>query len=87
MPSSLLYLVLMLVVIIIWFVTLKRPVYEAVFISFLLLLISKMRKKSAKHPLHRSARPVKTENIRMVLMRMFPLSQQPIFHQMLPALR
>jgi len=38
MPSSLLYLVLMLVVIIIWFVTLKRPVYEAVFISFLLLL-------------------------------------------------
>ncbi len=38
MPSSLIYLGVMLAVIIIWFVALKRPVYEAVFISFLLLL-------------------------------------------------
>ncbi len=38
MPSSLIYLGIMLATIIIWFVLLKRPVYEAVFISFLLLL-------------------------------------------------
>ncbi len=38
MPSSLLYLAVMLGVIIVWFVMLKRPVYEAVLISFLLLL-------------------------------------------------
>ena len=38
MPSSLLYLGIMLVVIIIWFAALKRPVYEAVFLSFVLLL-------------------------------------------------
>lgn len=37
-PSSLVYLGIMLGVIVIWFVLLKRPVYEAVFISFLLLL-------------------------------------------------
>ena len=36
-PSSLIYLGIMLAVIIVWFVLLKRPVYEAVFISFLLL--------------------------------------------------
>ena len=38
-PSSLVYLGIMLAVIIVWFVVMKRPVYEAVFISFLLLLI------------------------------------------------
>lgn len=38
MPSSLIYLGIMLGVIIVWFAILKRPVYEAVFISFLLLL-------------------------------------------------
>ena len=37
-PSSLIYLGVMLAVIIVWFVVMKRPVYEAVFISFLLLL-------------------------------------------------
>lgn len=37
-PSSLIYLGVMLAVIIVWFVALKRPVYEAVLISFLLLL-------------------------------------------------
>ena len=37
-PSSILYLGIMLVSIIIWFVVLKRPVYEAVLVSFLLLL-------------------------------------------------
>ena len=37
-PSSLLYLGVMLAVIIVWFAVMKRPVYEAVFISFLLLL-------------------------------------------------
>ena len=37
-PSSLVYLGIMLGVIVIWFVLLKRPVYEAVLISFLLLL-------------------------------------------------
>ena len=37
-PSSLLYLGIMLAVILVWFVLLKRPVYEAVLISFLLLL-------------------------------------------------
>lgn len=38
MPSSLIYLGIMLVVIIVWFAVFKRPVYEAVFLSFLLLL-------------------------------------------------
>ncbi|MBO4838376.1 MAG: TRAP transporter large permease subunit [Lachnospiraceae bacterium] len=38
MPSALTYLAIMLAVIIIWFLLLKRPVYEAVLISFLLLL-------------------------------------------------
>lgn len=38
MPISLTYLAVMLAVIVIWFGLLKRPVYEAVFISFLLLL-------------------------------------------------
>ena len=38
MPSSILYLAIMLGVICIWFMILKRPVYEAVLISFLLLL-------------------------------------------------
>lgn len=38
MPSSLIYLGIMLAVIVVWFVLMKRPVYEAVFISFLLLL-------------------------------------------------
>lgn len=37
-PSSIIYLGVMLAVIILWFVVLKRPVYEAVFISFILLL-------------------------------------------------
>lgn len=38
MPTSLLYLGIMLVVIVVWFALLKRPVYEAVLLSFLLLL-------------------------------------------------
>lgn len=38
MPFSLICLSIMLVVIIIWFAILKRPVYEAVFLSFILLL-------------------------------------------------
>lgn len=38
MPSSLIYLGIMLVTIIVWFAFVKRPVYEAIFISFLLLL-------------------------------------------------
>ena len=38
MPSSLIYLGIMLAVIIIWFAVFKRPVYEAIFLSFLLLL-------------------------------------------------
>ncbi len=38
MPLSLIYLAIMLVVIIVWFALLKRPVYEAVLLSFLLLL-------------------------------------------------
>ncbi len=38
MPSSLIYLGVMLVVIVAWFVLLKRPVYEGVFLSFLVLL-------------------------------------------------
>ncbi len=38
MPSALLYLGIMLVVICVWFVWLKRPVYEAVLISFIVLL-------------------------------------------------
>ncbi len=38
MPSSLIYLGIMLVAIIIWFVVFKRPVYEAVLLSFILLL-------------------------------------------------
>ena len=38
MPSSLIYLGVMLAVIVVWFVAMKRSVYEAVFLSFLLLL-------------------------------------------------
>ena len=38
MPSSLIYLSVMLAFIVVWFVLIKRPVYEAVFLSFLLLL-------------------------------------------------
>ena len=37
-PSSLIYLGVMLATIIVWFVVMKRPVYEAVLLSFLLLL-------------------------------------------------
>ncbi len=38
MPSSLIYLGIMLAVILIWFLLVKRPIYEAIFISFLVLL-------------------------------------------------
>lgn len=38
MPISLVYLGIMLAVILIWFVALKRPVYEAVLLSFIVLL-------------------------------------------------
>ena len=38
MPAALTYLAIMLVVIIVWFLILKRPVYEAVLISFIILL-------------------------------------------------
>ncbi len=38
MPSALLYLAIMLAAIIVWFLLLKRPVYEAVLISFIILL-------------------------------------------------
>ena len=38
MPISLIYLCVMLVVICTWFLALKRPVYEAVFVSFIVLL-------------------------------------------------
>lgn len=38
MPTSLIYLGIMLAVIIVWFVIAKRPIYEAVLLSFLLLV-------------------------------------------------
>ncbi len=38
MPSALIYLGIMLAVISVWFILLKRPVYEAVLISFIILL-------------------------------------------------
>ena len=38
-PTSILYLGIMLAAIIVWFVLLKRPVYEAVLVSFVLLLV------------------------------------------------
>ena len=38
MPAALTYLAIMLAVIVIWFLLLKRPVYEAVLISFIILL-------------------------------------------------
>ena len=38
MPSALIYLLIMLAFILIWFVWLKRPVYEALFLSFILLV-------------------------------------------------
>lgn len=38
MPSALIYLGIMLVVITVWFVIMKRPVYEAVLLSFIVLL-------------------------------------------------
>lgn len=37
-PSALVYLGIMLVFVIVWFVLLKRPVYEALFLSFILLV-------------------------------------------------
>ena len=39
MPSCLIYLGVMLAVIIIWFAVLKRPVYEGVLLSFILLML------------------------------------------------
>lgn len=38
MPSVLLYLGVMLLVICLWFILLKRPIYEAVFVSFVVLV-------------------------------------------------
>ena len=38
MPAAMTYLIIMLAVIIVWFLLLKRPVYEAVLISFIILL-------------------------------------------------
>ena len=38
MPSAFIYLGIMLAVIIVWFMLLKRPVYEAILISFIVLL-------------------------------------------------
>ncbi len=38
MPSVLLYLAIMLVVVVVWFVLMKRPIYEAVLISFIILV-------------------------------------------------
>lgn len=38
MPSSILYLGILLAVICVWFIALKRPIYEAVLLSFLVLL-------------------------------------------------
>lgn len=38
MPSSLIYLGIMLLVIVIWFALMRRPIYEAVLISFILLV-------------------------------------------------
>ncbi len=38
MPSCLIYLGIMLAVIIVWFVVVKRPVYEAVLLSFIILV-------------------------------------------------
>ncbi len=38
MPSTFIYLGILLLVICVWFILLKRPVYEAVFVSFLILL-------------------------------------------------
>ena len=38
MPSALLYLAAMLGIICVWFIWMKRPVYEAVLLSFLVLL-------------------------------------------------
>lgn len=39
MPSTFIYLGVLLLVVCVWFVLLKRPVYEAVFVSFVILLI------------------------------------------------
>ena len=38
MPSAFIYLAILLITVIVWFMVLKRPVYEAVLISFLILL-------------------------------------------------
>ena len=39
MVSAFIYLGIMLLVICLWFILLKRPVYEAVFVSFILLIV------------------------------------------------
>ncbi len=38
MPSAFLYLGILLAIVIVWFMIMKRPVYEAIFISFIVLL-------------------------------------------------
>ena len=38
MPSAFIYLFIMLGVVLVWFMLLKRPIYEAVLISFIILL-------------------------------------------------
>ena len=38
MPSAFLYLFIMLGVVLLWFMLLKRPIYEAVLISFIILI-------------------------------------------------
>ncbi|MBO7170439.1 MAG: TRAP transporter large permease subunit, partial [Clostridia bacterium] len=38
MPSAFLYLAILLGIVIVWFALLKRPVYEAILISFLVLV-------------------------------------------------
>ena len=39
MPSAFIYLVILLAVILLWFIVFKRPIYEAVLLSFLVLVL------------------------------------------------
>ena len=64
LPSSLVYLGIMLIVIVTWFVAFKRPVYEAVLLSFLTALsnLESGQSEEGRRTLEESIRRAAVEN-------------------------
>ena len=60
-PTSILYLGIMLAAIIVWFVLLKRPVYEAVLVSFILLLVAVVYIIWFEQAVHKAGRKIQRE--------------------------